>query len=64
MCWNGVNHREETVRRLRQLAALKAGDLPPDWMPDNAWAEPLSKLCADAADLIEGDNGKRRSKEG
>ena len=50
-------NREETIARLRDLAACKPGDLMPTWMQNqtNNWGIVLSELCRDAADLIEKD---------
>ena len=39
--------------KLRQLADMKPGDPPPDWLPDNDWAGPISELCKQAAEEIE-----------
>ena len=41
----------DLVERLRQIQNTKGGRI--DWLPPNGWAEPLSKLCGDAADEIE-----------
>lgn len=50
-------NREETIARLRDLAACKTGDPIPTWMQNqnNNWGIVLSELCRDAADLIEKD---------
>jgi len=45
--------RTAVIVRLRELAALKTGDPPPQWLPVNQWAEAIGELCGQAADLIE-----------
>jgi hypothetical protein len=45
---------QETIRRLRQVAKLRRGQNAPAWFGDaNDWGPALSKLCGDAADLLE-----------
>jgi hypothetical protein len=49
----------ETVRKLRELAALQIGGPLPEWLDaPNNWGAALSKLASDAADLIERLQGK------
>lgn len=43
----------EIIKRLRELQQTKMGDPWPEWLPPNAWGEPLSKLAGAAADRLE-----------
>lgn len=44
----------ETLQRLRQIGNMKFGDPMPDWLSlFNDWGTALSKLCRDAAELLE-----------
>jgi hypothetical protein len=45
---------QETLRKLREVAKLKAGDNPPAWFGGaNEWGQVIADLCRDAADLLE-----------
>jgi hypothetical protein len=41
------------MRCLLEIASLKIGDSPPEWLPQNEWADVISKLCGDAAAEID-----------
>lgn len=42
------------IEKLRQVAALKAGEQFPDWLiGTSGWGEPLAELCREAADRLE-----------
>ena len=43
----------DIVSRLRELAATKAGESPPEWFSSPNWAEAMSVLLREAADEIE-----------
>lgn len=50
-----MGERDRLVERLRTVEQLKVGDRPPAWMGGpNSWGTPLSILCGEAADKIEG----------
>lgn len=44
---------DEVMRCLLEIASLKIGDSPPEWLPQNEWADVISKLCGDAAAEID-----------
>ena len=55
--------REEIIRRLRVLAALEPGDLPPEnegWLVTNGWARGIQEAAVATVDLIEGPGPKTR----
>lgn len=47
-------HNQELLEKLRQIAnAQVGGPMPPCLGEYNAWGEPLSAICKEAADEIE-----------
>lgn len=46
--------KDEVIRLLRQLQAMKPGDPAPAFLlTPNAWVDTLAQLCGRAADIIE-----------
>lgn len=43
----------DIVERLEVIGNLKKGDPPPEWLPYNGWAGPISALCQEAAEEIK-----------
>jgi hypothetical protein len=43
----------QNLARLKQLADMKQGDLMPDWLPVDHWAEPLGEVLQTAVREIE-----------